>query len=118
SARRRRPLPQAQRAISEGARGDLPTSVRRGHGADSAAYQETDPRSRRGPEYPAQTRVAMSRSLVSRGLTLALIAGSLWAFGYERRTVLPQARPAAGGESLESPAALPDTEVGSPDSVV
>src|SRR5262249_49948029 len=76
--------------------GHLPTPVRRDHGADPAAYQEADPRSRRGPEHPPQARVAVSRSFLSRMLTVALIAGSLWAFGYRRRTI-PQPLPAVAG---------------------
>jgi len=62
----------------------------------------------------------MSRSVLSRVLTVLLMAGMLWMFGYKRQAIFRQAQPAASGsgESHESQVPAPESPAGPPDSVV
>src|SRR5713101_3837922 len=62
----------------------------------------------------------MSRSVLSRVLTVLLMAGMFWMFGYKRQAISRQAHPTASGsgESHESQAPAPDSAAGQPDSVV
>ena len=53
----------------------------------------------------------MARSLLSRVLTVALMAAVLWVFGYKRRAIAPQAQATLGGEPREPRPAVPEDSI-------
>src|SRR4030095_7073665 len=59
----------------------------------------------------------MPRSILSRVIAIALMAGILWVVGYKRRALSPRAQ-ARSGVELHQSRATPDSTAGAPDSVV